>query len=152
MLAVLLIDVFLDGVPYLDMTLFTNPPSSDPAIAGARPATFLPRDVHGHPAVDLRRSARVGTAVYLEEHADQDARWYNKRARQVNIPDPAAMPSIVYDILGLAFLVAEIGLERRCCSRANVLLALLVLATVIIAAREAIRWCRLNRQGRLCTR
>ena len=38
MLVVLLVDVFKDGLPYLDWTLLTNPPSSDPEIAGARPA------------------------------------------------------------------------------------------------------------------
>ena len=45
----------------------------------------------------------VATAIYLEEYADRD-RWYN-RAIEVNIQNLAAVPSIVYGILGLAFLV-----------------------------------------------
>ena len=45
----------------------------------------------------------VASAVYLEEYADRD-RWYN-RFIEVNIQNLAAVPSIVYGILGLAFLV-----------------------------------------------
>ena len=48
------------------------------------------------------------------------------------------MPSIVYGILGLAFLVRGIGLGRVLLAGAMIL-TLLVLPTVIIAAREAIR-------------
>ena len=49
------------------------------------------------------------------------------------------MPSIVYGILGLAFLVRGLGLGRA--ARRAFILTLLVLPTVIIAAREAIRAC-----------
>ena len=45
----------------------------------------------------------VATAVYLEEYADRD-RWYN-RLVEVNIQNLAAVPSVVYGILGLAFIV-----------------------------------------------
>ena len=45
----------------------------------------------------------VGAAVYLEEFARKD-RWYN-RLIEVNIQNLAAVPSIVYGILGLAFIV-----------------------------------------------
>ena len=45
----------------------------------------------------------VATAVYLEEYADQD-RWFN-RTIEVNIQNLAAVPSVVYGILGLAFIV-----------------------------------------------
>ena len=48
------------------------------------------------------------------------------------------MPSIVYGILGLAFLVRGLGLGRVLLAGAMIL-TLLVLPTVIIAAREAIR-------------
>ena len=79
----------------------------------------------------------VATAVYLEEYADRD-RWYN-RLVEVNIQNLAAVPSVVYGILGLAFIV------RGPLSMGNVLLAggitlsLLVLPVVIIVARESIR-------------
>ena len=58
----------------------------------------------------------VGTAIYLEEYADK-TRWYN-RLLEINIQNLAAVPSIVYGILGLAFLVRGIGLGRAC-SRAR---------------------------------
>ena len=45
----------------------------------------------------------VATAVYLEEYADGE-RWWN-RLIEVNIQNLAAVPSVVYGILGLAFLV-----------------------------------------------
>ena len=45
----------------------------------------------------------VATAIYLEEYADRDS-WWN-RLIEVNIQNLAAVPSIVYGILGLAFLV-----------------------------------------------
>ena len=45
----------------------------------------------------------VATAVYLEEYADRD-RWWN-RMIEVNIQNLAAVPSVVYGILGLAFIV-----------------------------------------------
>ncbi|HEX5781545.1 MAG TPA: phosphate ABC transporter, permease protein PstA, partial [Solirubrobacteraceae bacterium] len=45
----------------------------------------------------------VMTAVYLEEYADRE-RWFN-RLIEVNIQNLAAVPSVVYGILGLAFIV-----------------------------------------------
>ena len=78
----------------------------------------------------------VGTAVYLEEYADK-TRWYN-RLLEINIQNLAAVPSIVYGILGLAFLVRGIGIGRVLLAGAMIL-TLLVLPTVIIASREAIR-------------
>ena len=78
----------------------------------------------------------VGTAVYLEEYANKE-RWYN-RLLELNIQNLAAVPSIVYGILGLAFLVRGIGLGRVLLAGA-IILTLLVLPTVIVASREAIR-------------
>ena len=135
MLGTLLIDVFKDGLGYLDGTLLTSPPSSDPSQAGARPAILATLYIG---ALLLLFAVPIGvlTAVYLEEYADK-TRWYNKLL-EVNIQNLAAVPSIVYGILGLAFLVRGIGLGRVLLAGA-LILTLLVLPTVIIAAREAIR-------------
>ncbi len=135
MLAALLISVFVDGLPYLDMTLLTNPPSTDPNEAGARPA-ILATLYMGALLLIFVVPIGVGTAVYLEEYADK-TRWYN-RLLEINIQNLAAVPSIVYGILGLAFLVRGIGIGRALLAGAMIL-TLLVLPTVIIAAREAIR-------------
>jgi len=135
MLVVLVIDVFLDGLPYLDLTLLTKPPSSDPNIAGARPAILATLYI-GLLLLLFVVPIGVGTALYLEEYADK-RRWYN-RLLEINIQNLAAVPSIVYGILGLAFLVRGLGLGRVLLAGA-LILTLLVLPTVIIAAREAIR-------------
>ena len=135
MLVALLVDVLRDGLPYLDWALLTNPPSTDPEIAGARPA-ILATLYMGVLLLLFVVPLGVGTAIYLEEYADK-TRWYN-RLLEINIQNLAAVPSIVYGILGLAFLVRGIGLGRVLLAGA-LILTLLVLPTVIIAAREAIR-------------
>jgi phosphate transport system permease protein len=135
MLGVLLLDVFSDGWGYLDGTLLTQPPSTDPQQAGARPAILATLYLGG---LLLLFTVPIGvfTAIYLEEYADK-TRWYN-RLLEINIQNLAAVPSIVYGILGLAFLVRGLGLGRVLLAGA-LILTLLVLPTVIIASREAIR-------------
>jgi phosphate transport system permease protein len=134
-LGVLLIDVLRDGLPALSWSLFTDPPSSDPDIAGARPAiiaTILMMLL----LIVMAIPVGVASALYLEEYANKE-RWYN-RFLEVNIQNLAAVPSIVYGILGLAFLVRGLGLGRVLLAGAMIL-TLLVLPTIIIASREAIR-------------
>jgi len=134
-LAVLLVDVLLDGIGYVDRTMLTQPPSIDPSQAGARPA-ILATIYLGGLLLLFSVPIGVGTAIYLEEYANRD-RWYN-RLLELNIQNLAAVPSIIWGILGLAFLVRGLGLGRVLLAGA-LILTLLVLPTVIIAAREAIR-------------
>jgi phosphate transport system permease protein len=134
-LGALLLQVFIKGYKYVDLVLLLEPPSADPQIAGARPA-ILATIYLGLLLIAFTVPIGVGTAVYLEEYADRE-RWYN-RVLEVNIQNLAAVPSIVYGILGLAFLVRGLGLGRVLLAGAMIL-TLLVLPTVIIAAREAIR-------------
>jgi phosphate transport system permease protein len=134
-LGALLVQVILKGWSNVDGVLLFEPPSAEPALAGARPA-ILATIYLGILLLILTVPLGVGTAVYLEEYANRE-RWYN-RLLEVNIQNLAAVPSIVYGILGLAFLVRGIGLGRVLLAGAFIL-TLLVLPTVIIAAREAIR-------------
>src|SRR5215208_6891739 len=134
-LGTLIIQVLIKGIAYVDPTLLSNPPSSNPEIAGARPA-ILATLYLGIMLIAFTVPIGVGTAIYLEEYANRN-RWYN-RLLELNIQNLAAVPSIVYGILGLAFLVRGIGLGRILLAGA-LILTLLVLPTVIIAAREAIR-------------
>ena len=134
-LGTLLFAVLREGLPHLGKTLLTQPPSSDPEIAGARPAILATLYI-GVLLLLFVVPIGVGTAVYLEEYADR-TKWYN-RVLEINIQNLAAVPSIVYGILGLAFLVRGIGIGRVLLAGAMIL-TLLVLPTVIIAAREAIR-------------
>src|ERR671924_1709089 len=134
-LGTLVAEIFQKGVPFVDWVLLTEPPSADPDRAGARPA-ILATIYLGVLLILFTVPIGVGTAIYLEEYANRD-RWYN-RLLELNIQNLAAVPSIVYGILGLAFLVRGLGLGRVLLAGAMIL-TLLVLPTVIIAAREAIR-------------
>jgi phosphate transport system permease protein len=134
-LVTLLIDVFKKGLPHVTKQLFTNPPSIDPAIAGAKPA-ILATIYLGILLLLFTVPIGVGTAIYLEEYANRN-RWYN-RMLELNIQNLAGVPSIVYGILGLAFLVRGLDLGRVLLA-GGLILTLLVLPTVIIASREAIR-------------
>ncbi|HXG76536.1 MAG TPA: phosphate ABC transporter permease PstA [Gaiellaceae bacterium] len=134
-LAVLLADTILTGWPELDRQLFSDPPSTVAAEAGARPA-ILATLYLGLLVLLLSVPIGVLTAIYLEEYADRE-RWWN-RLIEVNIQNLAAVPSIVYGILGLAFIVRGIGLGRVVLAGA-LILTLVVLPTVVVASREAIR-------------
>jgi phosphate transport system permease protein len=135
LLAVLLVDVLRKGLPFVDGVLLTEPPSSLPDRAGARPAILGTIYMMGLLLV-MTVPLGVGTALYLEEYADRE-RWYN-RLLEINIQNLAAVPSIVYGILGLAFLVRGLGLGRVLLAAAMIL-TLLVLPIVIVTSREAIR-------------
>ena len=134
-LGALLFEVAGKGFEFLDGRFFQNPPSTDPQQAGARPA-ILATLYLGVLLLVVTVPLGVGTAIYLEEYADK-TRWYN-RLLEVNIQNLAAVPSIVYGILGLAFIVRGLGLGRVVLA-GGFILALLVLPTVIIASREAMR-------------
>ena len=109
LLVTLLVDVIQKGVGYLDPTLLHEPNSSNPDNAGARPA-ILGTIYLMVLLLVMVVPIGVGTAIYLEEYANRE-RWYN-RLLELNIQNLAAVPSIVYGILGLAFLVRGIGLGR----------------------------------------
>jgi phosphate transport system permease protein len=134
-LAVLLIDTVVTAWPALTSKLFTEPPSSLPEEAGARPAILATLYLGG---LVLLFAVPIGilTAIYLEEYADR-TRWWNKLI-EVNIQNLAAVPSIIYGILGLAFIVRGIGVGRVVFAGA-LILTLVVLPTVVVASREAIR-------------
>ncbi|NYH52489.1 MULTISPECIES: phosphate ABC transporter permease PstA [Nocardiopsis] len=128
---------FVDGAPRLDMNLITAGPSSiTPETAGYRTAILGSLYVIGGVILFIV-PVGVGAAVYLEEYADQ-TRWWN-RLIEVNIQNLAAVPSIVFGILGLAFIVRgplDLGFVA---AAGSLTLSLLVLPTVILASREAIR-------------
>ena len=135
LLGALLVDVFRKGFGELSWSFLTNAPSSLPSRAGARPA-ILGTIYMMLLLIVMTVPLGVGTAVYLEEYANKE-RWYN-RWLEVNIQNLAGVPSIVYGILGLAFLVRGLNLGRVLLAGA-LILTLLVLPTVIVAAREALR-------------
>ncbi len=135
-LATLMVDVLRDGLPELSMDFLTSPASINPAKAGIEPAILGTLWLIAV-AIVVIVPLGVASAIYLEEYADPD-KWYN-RLIEVNIQNLAAVPSIVYGILGLAFLVRGPFALGATILAGGLTLGLLVLPVVIIAAREAIR-------------
>ncbi len=135
-LVTLLVQVVTEGWPRLNLDLLTSFPSSRPERAGAQSAVFGTLWVMGVVVVTCI-PVGIAAAIYLEEYADR-TRWYN-RLIEVNIQNLAAVPSIVYGILGLAFLARGWANLGPSVLAAGLTLSLLVLPVVIIASREAIR-------------
>jgi phosphate transport system permease protein len=135
-LLTLLAQVLFKGWPRLNQDLIFHFPSSNPDIAGAQSAIWGTVWIIAIVAVTCL-PVGIGAAIYLEEYADKD-RWYN-RAIEINIQNLAAVPSIVYGILGLAFLVRGFADLGQVVLAGGLTLSLLVLPIVIIASREAIR-------------
>ena len=78
----------------------------------------------------------VATAVYLEEFAPKN-RWTD--LIEVNINNLAAVPSIVFGLLGLAVFLAVFGLPRSAPLVGGLVLTLMTLPTIIIAARASLK-------------
>ncbi|MGQ3410708.1 phosphate ABC transporter permease PstA [Natrinema sp. LN54] len=134
-LAVLLANVAVDAVGWLDWQFLTNPPHPDPYAAGYFPALV------GSIAIMLLIALitfplGVGAAVYLEEYADDG---YLTKFIQLNIANLAGVPSVVYGLLGLGLFVGLLNLGYGTVLVAGFTVSLLILPIVIISAQEAIR-------------
>jgi phosphate transport system permease protein len=136
-LATLLYDVARDGIPKLSWDFLTSFPSrilpENSGIESAIYGTLFLMVVCAVIVIPLG----IATAIYLEEYADR-TKWWNRMV-EVNIQNLAAVPSVVYGILGLAFIVRGPFSLGRTVLAGGITLALLVLPVVIIVAREAIR-------------
>lgn len=78
----------------------------------------------------------VAASIYLEEFAPKN-RWTD--AIEVNISNLAAVPSIVFGILGLAIFINFMGLPNSSSVVGAFVLSLMTLPTIIIATRASIR-------------
>jgi len=78
----------------------------------------------------------VAAAVYLEEFAPRN-RWTD--LVEVNINNLAAVPSIVFGLLGLAVFINFFGLPRSAPLVGGMVLTLMTLPTIIIASRAALK-------------
>lgn len=135
-LATLLVNVIVEGAPRLTLDLVQNMPSARPQRAGIQSAIFGSLWVVITTAV-ISLPTGIGAAIYLEEFARRD-RWYN-RLIELNVQNLAAVPSVVFGILGMAFIKrGPLGLGSTVLTAALVL-SMLVLPTVVIVSREAIR-------------
>jgi phosphate transport system permease protein len=136
-LVVLLIDVVIDGLPRLDWTLLTEFPSRRASRAGLKSALVGTIWLMIVTAI-LTFPLGVGSGIFLEEFVKDT--WY-ARVIEINISNLAAVPSIIYGLLGVAVfarLMAPLTGGRTVLTGAMTL-SLLVLPIVIVSTREALR-------------
>ena len=83
----------------------------------------------------------VGCATYMEEFPKRKGQGWRKWRdfMEVNINNLAAVPSIVYGLLGLAVLINFFGLPRSASIVGAMTLGVLVLPVIVISARTALR-------------
>ncbi|ASJ74487.1 phosphate ABC transporter permease PstA [Granulosicoccus antarcticus] len=116
-------------------TFFTNGDSREPELAGIRAAlmgsafTLLITFCLSFPIA-------VAAAIYLEEFAPQN-RWTD--IVEVNINNLAAVPSIVFGLLGLAVFINFFHLPRSAPVVGGIVLSLMTLPTIIISSRAALK-------------
>jgi phosphate transport system permease protein len=114
---------------------FTNGDSREPeqaGVGGAIVGTFYTLLV----TLALSFPIGIAAAIYLEEFARRN-RWTD--LIEVNINNLAAVPSIVFGLLGLAMFLNFFGLPRSAPLVGGLVLSLLTLPTIIIASRAALK-------------
>ncbi|WP_210134178.1 phosphate ABC transporter permease PstA [Staphylococcus sp. GDY8P119P] len=138
-LAALIIDTLIKGAGHLTPSFFTNFSSSTPSMAGVKGGligtiwlmiTIIPISI----------ILGVGTAIYLEEYAKDNALT---SFIKVSISNLAGVPSVVFGLLGLTIFVRGMGIEALALSNsvlaAALTMSLLILPVIIDASQEAIR-------------
>ncbi len=115
--------------------LFSNGDSREPELSGIKGAvmgSFYMLLV----TISLSFPIGVAAAIYLEEFAPKN-RWSD--LIEVNINNLAAVPSIVFGLLGLAVFINWLSLPRSAPLVGGLVLTLLTLPVIIIASRAAIQ-------------
>lgn len=138
-LAALIIDTLIKGAGHLTPPFFSNFSSSTPSMAGVKGGligtiwlmiTIIPISI----------VLGVGTAIYLEEYAKDNA---FTSFIKVSISNLAGVPSVVFGLLGLTIFVRGMGIEALALSNsvlaAALTMSLLILPVIIVASQEAIR-------------
>jgi phosphate transport system permease protein len=120
---------------HLSLRLFTNSDSREPELAGLRGAIFGSLFTVAV-ALGLGLPVGVAAALYLEQFAPKN-RWTD--LIEVNINNLAAVPSIIFGLFGLAMFLNVFGMPRSAPLVGGLVLALLVLPTIIIASRAALK-------------
>ena len=133
-LAVLILDVLINGAPWLDWQFLTSFDSRFAERAGLQ-AAIVGTVYMMFFTILFALPTGVMAAVYLEEYATDSPL---NRFIQVNISNLAGVPSIIYGLLGLQVFVRFFALERSVLAGA-LTMGLLVLPIIIVATREAIR-------------
>ena len=133
-LGALIVDIWSDGASRLSWSFLTGFPSrraQDAGVWHALTGSVFVILVTGLLAVPIG----VAAAIYLEEYG---GRSFAARIIEMNITNLAAVPSIIYGLLGLGLFVRALAMGRSVLAGASTL-ALLVLPVVILSTREALR-------------
>jgi phosphate transport system permease protein len=133
-LAALVFDIVSDGAPRLSLAFLTNIASRNAEEAGVYHALMGSIWVIALTAA-LALPIGVAAAIYLEEYG---SRSRTARFIELNIANLAAVPSIIYGLLGLGLFVRLMGMGQSVFAGAATL-ALLALPVVILSTREALR-------------
>jgi phosphate transport system permease protein len=133
-LAALVFDIVRDGMVRLSWNFLMGYPSRRPEEAGIYHALTGSIFVILLTAI-LALPVGVAAALYLEEYGRRN---FLSRAIEINITNLAAVPSIIYGLLGLGLFVRLMGMGRSVMAGASTL-ALLALPVVILSTREALR-------------
>ena len=116
---------------------WTNSDSRSPEIAGIWGAVIGTVYTIGL-AVLFAFPIGVGCATYMEEFQIKKRGWI-RDFMEININNLAAVPSIVYGLLGLAVLINFFGMPRSASLVGAVTLGILILPVIVISARTALR-------------
>ncbi len=116
-------------------TFFKNGDSREPELAGIR-AALMGSAFTLLITFTLSFPIAVAAAIYLEEFAPQN-RWTD--IVEVNINNLAAVPSIVFGLLGLAVFINFFHLPRSAPVVGGIVLSLMTLPTIIISSRAALK-------------
>jgi phosphate transport system permease protein len=134
-LAFLLVTMVAKGLGGIDWSFLTGSDSTDPnnaGIWGAFKGSLLTM------AVTLALSFPMGVlaAIYLEEFAPR-SKWVEWI--EVSINNLAAVPSIIFGLLGLAIFIQFMGLPRSSALVGGMTLALMTMPVIVISGRNAIK-------------
>lgn len=130
----LIVDVFVDGLPRLNIRFFTSFPSRVPEKAGILSAWVGSIFVMVC-TILISFPLGIAAAIYLEEYAKKT---HLNNFIEINIANLAGVPSIIYGLLGLELFVRFIGLGRSVLA-GSLTLSLLILPIIILSTREALR-------------
>jgi phosphate transport system permease protein len=133
-LAALVFDIVSDGASRLSLQFLTNIASRKAEEAGVYHALMGSIWVIALTGA-LALPVGVAAAIYLEEYG---SRSRMARFIELNISNLAAVPSIIYGLLGLGLFVRLMGMGQSVMAGAATL-ALLALPVVIMSTREALR-------------
>ena len=134
-LAFLLVTMLANGVSGINLTFLSGSDSTEAADAGiwgALKGSLLTMGV----TLALSFPMGVCAAIYLEEFAPR-SRWVDWV--EVSINNLAAVPSIIFGLLGLAVFINTLGMPRSSALVGGITLALMTMPVIVIAGRNAIK-------------